>query len=182
MNTRRKRNVDLPRELTPRRTTARPRPGATRVLTVTLPLPLSVSRKVRRVVYPYPIPAQRRLKGRTLRSDLTTRRERYVDTPVRILMPNRLPLALGSYVSLSRNSLNIHSRNQLRRSLEKKREYNRKRRYEKKGHHRKARNGQLDSKGSTSFGSVAHAYRRGDSIDRIADAALGARAIFYGGM
>lgn len=148
-----------------------------RIITVSIPLPLSVAKKARREIYPYPLPLQKRLKGRTIRRPLVVRSDApLVMTKVRIRAPARLALALGSYVSLSRGRLNIHSKNQLARAVHRL-EKNRRRYSEFKSNRRKARHGQLDSPGATAFGSVAAAYKLGHSIERIADAALGARAI-----
>jgi len=142
-------------------------------------LPRSVALQARRKIYPYPRPLQRSRRSRVIRQRLRTRRD-LVPVTVRVRLPRRLPSSLPSYVSLSRGRLNIHSRKQLG-ALMARGELNRRRYAEGKGHRRKARYGQLDSPGATRFGSVAGAYRSGASISRIADAALGARAVGYMG-
>lgn len=151
-------------------------PPAGRVLYVSTYLPRPVAQKARREIYPYPYPNQIQKRGRVIRLALKRPRGRMVKTTVAIRVPRHLPLARASYVSLSRNRLNIHSTTQLRR-LEDAQERNRRRYSEHKGNHRKARHGQLDSRGSQRHGSVAEAYRRGGTIDEIADAALVARAL-----
>lgn len=148
---------------------------AGKVIHVHTYLPRSVARRVRREIYPYRHPHQVRKRGRTIRVPLI-RRPDMVKTKVKIRLPRLLPLVQGSYVELSNGQLKIHSRKQLRR-LEHAQEFNRRRYSEHKGNHRKGRYGQLDSRGSGRFGSVAEAYWRGGSIDQIADAALVARAI-----
>lgn len=147
-----------------------------RVHYVTTYLPRSVAIKARREIYPYPYPNQKRLKGKTIRLALTRPRN-MVKTKVAIRLPRRLPLVRGSYVSLADGRLNIYSKYKLERMINHAREYNTRRYSEHKGNHRKGRHGQLDSPGSRRFGSVAEAYRRGGSIDQIADAALVARAL-----
>lgn len=142
-------------------------------------LPSSVSKIVRREVYPYPYPSQRQLRGRVIRHKLRRQRERMVRTTVRVRVPAGLPLARPSYVSVERDRLNIHSRKQTRKQnspmSKNRRRYSHG--YREKDHKRRARYGQLDSPGATRFGSVAEAARRGQSIDRIAEAALASRAI-----
>lgn len=146
------------------------------ILRVTTYLPRSVVSQTRREIYPYPYPNQKQKRGRAIRLSLRPARGPYVKATVRIRMPRRLPVARGSYVSLSRNMLNIHSTNQVERTINAQ-EFNRRRYSEYKSNHRKGRNGQLDSPGSTHLGIVAHAYRRGHTIDKIGDAAMVARAI-----
>lgn len=152
------------------------RPTRSRVFTVTTFLPRSVANIARREIYPYPIPKQIQKRGRVIRLSLRPTRGRYVKTKVRIRVPLHLPLVRGSMVSLDRNRINIHSHYQLRRALDAQ-ELNRRRYSEYKRNKRKASHGQIDSGGSQRFGAVAHAYRRGASIDQIADAALVARAL-----
>lgn len=149
---------------------------AGRTLYVTTLLPRSVAYKARREIYPYPYPKPLQKRGRTIRLSLRRRSGPLVKATVAISLPRQLPVVRGSYVSLGRNRLNIHSRNQVRKVLDAQ-EFNRRRYVERKGNVRKARYGQLESRGSRRFGLVAAALRRGDSIDKIADAALVARAI-----
>lgn len=151
------------------------------VLTVNALLPRPVAYKARREIYTYPLPLQVRKRARTIRRALRRPSVPMVLAKVRIRVPARLPLARGSYVSLSRGRLNIHSRRQ-HELLVKRRELNRVRYAEKKTGRRKARHGQLDSPGGLAFGGVAEAFRRGWSVDRIADQALVARAILKGGV
>lgn len=150
------------------------------LLTVQTYLPLSVARRVRNKVYTYPLPVQRSLAGRVIRYRLLPPTGRMVRTKVRIRLPRILPRVRGSYVSLRRGRLNIHSRKQLHAALARG-EVNQRRYQEHKTHRRHARNGQLDSPGARAFGSVSHALGRGWSIGKIADAALAARAILKGG-
>lgn len=158
--------------VSPRLTSAGP------VISLRTYLPRSVAYKARRKIYPYPHPVQRRLAGRVIRKSLRTRRD-LVPVTVRVRLPARLPLALPSYVSISRGRLNIHSRKQ-HRALMARNEYNRRRYAEGKGNRRKARNGQLDSPGATAYGAVAHSAARGETISKIADAATAARAVWKG--
>lgn len=150
-----------------------------KILAVKVYLPRPVARMARREVYTYPYPRQLQKRRHVIRMSLLgslgSSRAEMVPVKVRIRVPRYLPLVRGSYVSLGRGRLNIHSYHQLRRLYEL--EKNRRRYSEGKGNRRKARYGQLDSPGSTRFGSVAEAQRRGLSIDRIADHALVARAI-----
>lgn len=139
-------------------------------------VPRSVAFKARREIYPYPYPSQIQKRGRVVRVPLALRRERFVPVTVAIRMPRQLPVVRGSYVSLSRNRINIHSRKQVER-LEDAQERNRRRYVERKGNHRKARYGQIDSRGAAHLGIVAESFKRGNSIDQIADAALVARAL-----
>lgn len=141
-------------------------------------LPLSVARRAGRKIYTYPRPLQRRRRSKVIRYNLRHSRD-MVPVVVRVRLPARLPSSLPSYTSLSRNRLNIHSRKQLGAVMARG-EKNRRRYAEGKGNRRKARNGQLDSPGSTAFGSVSHAYSQGRSISQIADAALAARAVYKG--
>lgn len=152
-----------------------------RLITVQALLPRPVAIKARREVYPYPLPLQSRKESRVIRRSLRRRRVPLVLTKVRIRIPRVLPLARGSYVSLNRGRLNIHSRRQ-HELLIQRGELNRVRKAERKTHRRRARHGQLDSPGALAFGSVDGAYRRGWSVDRIADQALVARAILKGGV
>lgn len=149
------------------------------VITVVGYLPRPVARRARREVYPYPLPLQKRLRSRVIRRSLRRSSAPLVRAKVRIKVPHRLPLSRGSYVSLSRGRLNVHSYRQYKAALAAG-ELNRRRYDERKGHRRKARYGQLDSPGALAFGSVAESYRRGQSVSRIADAALIARAILKG--
>lgn len=149
---------------------------AGRVLSVTTYLPLSVARRVRRKIYPYPYPSQKRLAGRAIRVSLKPSSQKMVKATVKIRLPKVLPKVYGSYVALSDGRMTIHSRKKLKEVIDAQ-EFNRRRYAEHKGNHRKARYGQLDSGGSQRFGSVAESYRRGDTIDKIADAGLAARAI-----
>lgn len=150
-----------------------------RVITVNTYLPRPVAIKARREIYPYPYPKQRQKRGRVLRIPLRETHRDMVPVKVRIRLPRHLPLVRGSYVSLSRARLNIHSYNQVK-GLIHAQEFNRRRYSEFKRHRRKGAHGQLDSRGSERFGSVAFAYRKGASIDQIADAALVARALGKG--
>ncbi|WNK12884.1 MAG: hypothetical protein [Microvirus sp.] len=171
-----------------------------RTLTVSTSLPLSVALRARKEVYTYPKPNQKRKRARVIRHALLLapaagRRNQtknklgriilpndpFVETKVKILVPNRLPKAEPSYVSVRRGKLNIHSVNQLDRALRAE-ELNRRRYQENKGNHRKARHGQLDSPGSLAYGLVAYAAKKNLSIKRIADAALVARSILKGGV
>lgn len=153
-----------------------PRMQVGRLATLETLLPLSVALQARNKVYPYPIPTQKRLRGRTIRLALTPPRQPMVRTKVRIRLPRILPRVRGSYVSLRRGVLSVHSKRQLNAALAggalNTRFYQ-----EHKTNHRKGRHGQLDSPGARAFGSVAEAYRRGWSIGKIADAALVARAV-----
>lgn len=146
------------------------------ILRITTYLPRSVARRARREIYPYPYPKQRSKAGRSIRLSLRPSSGPLVKATVRIRMPRRLPVVGASYVSLSDGRMTIHSRKQLRR-LQDAQEFNRRRYTEHKGNYRKGRYGQLESGGSQRFGLVANAVRRGDSIDKIGDAALVARAI-----
>lgn len=150
------------------------------LVTLEVFLPRPVALRARREIYPYPYPLQKRLKSRVIRHRLWTKGP-MVKAKVRVRLPRKLPLVRGSYVSLDRGRLNIHSRRQHELLIER-RELNRLRKEETKGGRRKARYGQLDSPGATGFGSVAEGYRRGHSVGRIADAALVARAILKGGV
>ena len=150
-----------------------------KIISVLTYLPRPVALAARRKVYTYPRPLQLRRRSRVIRTPLRSR-SNLVRTRVRIAIPSRLPLSLPSYVSLSRGRLNIHSRKQLERMMQRG-ELNRRRYQEGKHNRRRARHGQLDSPGATAFGAVGEAYRRGDTISRIADAALGARAVSKGG-
>lgn len=156
-------------------------PYGDRVISVLAPLPRPVALAARREVYPYPFPMQKRLRSRVIRRSLRRSSVPMVMAKVRIQVPRRLPLARGSYVSIDRNRLNVHSARQLRRLLLRG-EYNRRRYEERKSNRRKARHGQIDSPGAMGFGSVSEAYRRGFSVNRIADAALVARAVLKGGV
>lgn len=158
---------------------AQPRRGLT--LSVSVPLPRPIALRARREVYTYPLPSQLRLKRRTLRQPLPLYRGPYINTRVRIRLPARLPTARGSYVSINRGRLNIHSYNALKR-LFAAGELNRRRYSEHKSNRRHARNGQLDSPGSGAFGIVARLAASGAPISRIADGALVARAILKGGV
>lgn len=148
-------------------------------LTVPVYLPRPVALRARREVYTYPYPSQRRLKARTIRLRLRRSHAPLVYTKVRIKMPRRLPLARGSYVSITDKWLNIHSRKQHAKALSRY-ELNRRRYTEGKSNRRKGRHGQLDSPGADAFGSVAEAARRGLGVNRLADAAMVARAILHG--
>lgn len=150
-----------------------------RVVTLTTYLPRPVAKRARREIYTYPYPNQKSKRGRTIRLPLTRPRAKMVKTKVRIRLPEVLPLVRPSYVSVTPWSLNIHSRSKLRR-LHNAKEFNRRRYSEYKGNKRKARNGQLDSRGSRRFGSVAEVMRKGGTIDEVATAALAARAIAKG--
>lgn len=152
------------------------RPYKGRVFTVTTYLPRPVAYKVRREIYPYPYPNQLQKRGRVIRLALRPSRVPYVKAKVRIRLPRQLPLVRGSYVSLTGDRLNIHSYRQVK-GLINAQEFNRRRYSEYKRNHRKASHGQLDSRGSQRLGLVANASRRGYSIDKIADAALVARAL-----
>lgn len=156
---------------------------SSRILTVKVYLPRPVARQVRREVYTYPYPAQMRKARHVLRYSLlgshAPRSVAWVPAKVRVRIPTRLPLVRGSYVSLRRGMLNIHSAQQLRSTLAKG-ELNARRYSERKTNKRRARHGQLDSPGARHLGLVAEAYRRGASVDRVADAALVARAILHG--
>lgn len=152
------------------------RPYRGRVFTVQTYLPRPVALQARREIYPYPYPKPLQKRGRTIRLALRPTHARLVPAKVKIRLPRRLPLIGGSYVSLADGRINIHSYNQVRRLIDAQ-EFNRRRYSEYKRNHRKASHGQIDSRGSQRFGSVAHAYRSGRSIDQIADAALAVRAI-----
>lgn len=152
-------------------------PGRVHYFTTYLPVP--VAKVARTKIYSYPYPKQVRLKHRTIRVPLIRRRN-LVKTKIAIRLPRRLPLVRGSYVSLADGRLNIHSKYKLERMINHAREFNTRRYSEHKANKRKARYGQLDSGGSQRFGSVAEAYRRGNTIDKIAEAALAVRAISQG--
>lgn len=156
-------------------------------LPLTLPkrLKLKAHRKAKLIMEEVRRKMRRRHKPLRLKEQLMLRRKLkkallivnpMVQTHVRIRLPRFLPMVYGSYVSLTDDTLNIHSENQLRR-LQDAQEFNRRRYVEHKGNHRQGRNGQLDSPGSRRFGSVAEAVRRGRSIAEIADAGMAARAI-----
>lgn len=148
------------------------------IVTVPVWLPRPVAHRAGREIYTYVPPRQIRRKRRVIRYALLRPRAQMVKVGVRLRVPKKLPLARNSYVSLSRNRLNIHSIRQHQRAMDHG-ELNRTRREERKSGRRKARNGQLDSARALSFGSVAEAYRRGESVGRIADAAAVARAIYF---
>lgn len=147
-----------------------------KILAVKVYLPRPVAKMARREVYTYPYPQQIQKRWRVARYLLrSSKKHKFVPVTVRIRVPKRLPLVRASYVSIRNNMLNVHSYHQTRREYE--RNLNTRRYSEHKGNRRKARYGQLDSPGATAFGAVAEASRRGWSIDRIADSALGARAL-----
>lgn len=158
----------------------KPVPKPSTVISVPVYLPLPVAQRARKKIYTYPILAQKRLNGRVIRTPLRKYKGPVALTKIRVRIPRRLPLAKPSYVSISRGKLNVHSRLQLRRLLAAG-ETNRRRYQESKTNRRRARHGQLDSRGSTSFGAVAHAVANGASANRIADTALAVRAILRGG-
>lgn len=174
-----RRNVKRPRETLP----SELRRSRSRYLTITVPvyLPRPIALRARREVYPYSLPQQKLKKFRTRRFALVRQKGPHVLTKVRLRVPMTLPVVRGSYVSLSRNRLNVHSIAQHRAALAAG-ELNRKRRNERKSNRRKARHGQLESPGSTAYGLVAGAFHRGMSPDRIADHALVARSILKGGI
>jgi hypothetical protein len=141
-------------------------------ITVTVPVPVNV--RARTVSYTYPQQIQR--SRRVVRRQLSPLQTRYVMRRVRVVLPRHLPVVRGSYVSIDRNGrLNNHSRRQLEALLAV--ENNRRRYRERKWRGRKARNGQLESAGSTHAGLVAEAVRRGLSAETIQDAAMVARAL-----
>lgn len=140
-------------------------------LTVTIPVP--VTHQVRTVHYTYPLQLQR--QRRVIRTVLRTLPIRYTMRKVTILVPQHLPHLAASYVSLRPGQRNIHSHRQTAALLST--EQNRRRYVERKTKRRKARNGQLESPGSTRLGLVAEAVRRGLPPETIADAALVARGI-----
>lgn len=154
--------------------------GNRQTLTVQLYLPRPVALRARREIYNYPQPFNLVSLRRTRRLPLRQSRHPMVLTKVRISIPRKLPLTRGSYTSLSRNRLNIHSYRQYQAAMQT--ELNRKRYEERKSGKRHARHGQLNSPGALHHGIVAEAYRRGQSVSRIADAALVARAILKGGV
>lgn len=149
------------------------------VVPVEVWLPRPVAQRARREIYTYVPPRQIRRKRRVIRYALLRPRAKFVKVKVRLRVPRKLPLARASYVSLDRDRLNIHSTYQHQKAIDRG-ELNRRRREEGKPGHRKARNGQLDSPRALSYGAVGEAYRRGESIGRIADAAAVARAIYFG--
>lgn len=146
------------------------RPG--RTIAVTVPYPVS-AKLSRTVTYPYPKQIQRTSK--VVRVELYPRKQFYRLAKVTVRMPRALPIVRGSYVSIDRNRLNIHSKRQLRRLLDA--EYNRRRYNEHKSNRRKARNGQLDSVRSDRLGMLAEAQQRGWSARRLADVAMVSRAL-----
>lgn len=143
-----------------------------RTITVRVPLPVSMPR-ARTVSYPYP--SQRQLNNRVIRIPLLPPRQRFVVRQVKVRLPHFLPALGGSYVSVVPGRLNIHSRRQTKRLLE--REFNRRRYEEHKTRSRKARHGQLESVRKDRFGILAEAARRGLGARAMADAALVSRAL-----
>lgn len=146
------------------------------ILSVDVLMPRSLAARTRREIYPYPFPEQRQLPSRVIRQRLSAPREPVVRTRVRIRLPRHLPLVRGSYVSIRKGVLNVHSSRQLAAAVSRG-ELNRRRYQERKRHRRRAHHGQLDSPGAGRFGLVGLASRRGRSVGRIADAALVARAL-----
>lgn len=153
---------------------ARPR---YRVVTVHVPLPVSKARQIRTVLYPYPSSRMRR--NSVVRVPLVPnggrRPKRFVWRPVRVIVPAVLPFVAGSYVSVSRDRLNVHSLAQLTRLMD--REFNRPRYDEEKTNRRKARHGQLESVRSDPYGIIAAAARSRAPTRVVADAALVSRAL-----
>lgn len=148
-----------------------------KTITLSVPLPLPVALRARREIYTYPYPMQKRLHGRTIRKVIPRSSRRYVMTKVRVRVPARLPLTRGSYVSISRGRLNIHSRKQLAAAVSRG-ETNRRRYQEAKRNRRKASHGQLDSPRALQYGIVSRLVKQGASASRIADGALVARALY----
>lgn len=179
MNSRRKKSHESYHRSLEFRERYTPVPKPSTVISVPVYLPLPVALKARRKIYTYPLLAQKRLNGRVIRTPLKKHRGPVVLTKVRVRIPRRLPAAKPSYVSISRGKLNVHSRLQLRRLLAAG-ENNRRRYQESKTNRRRARYGQLESRGSTAFGAVAAAAQNGYSTNRIADTALAVRAILGG--
>lgn len=145
------------------------------IVTVRLPVPVSMAHLARTEIYSYPYPSIRERLTKVIRKRLARPRGKFKMVRVRVRLPRRLPLVPGSYVSLDRDRLNIHSKRQ--REAAELRERNRARYEEGKFNRRKARNGQLASRHSTRFGSLAEASRRGFSADGLGDVALGVRAL-----
>lgn len=142
--------------------------------TVTVVVPLPVTRRVRSVSYTYPNQIIR--SNRVIRRPLRPLPVRYAMRRVRVVLPHHLPVVRGSYVSIDRyGRLNTHSRRQLEKILIM--ENNRRRYLEGKRRHRSGRDGQLESPGSTHLGIVAEAVRRNLSPEAIQDAAMVARAL-----
>jgi hypothetical protein len=153
------------------RTFLRPLPRNSRIITISVPVPV---RQVRRTVnYTYPSPYQSPSRVGRIQLNPHVRHPLRV---VRIRVPKFSPAVPGAYVSLSRGRLNIHSRKQLQRLLAHG-EFNRRRYNEHKTRSRHYRDGQLQSLRSDPYGIVASAYNRGLSARRIADAALYSRAL-----
>jgi hypothetical protein len=151
---------------------ARKRRSSPTSITVNVPVP--VNSTVRTVRYSRPYQIQRNTK--TVRFALSPVKPRaFVMRKVKVQLPRHLPSLAGSYVSVRRGKVNIHSRRQLRRLME--REYNRRRYQEHKTSRRHARDGQLSSMRSDPTGIVSAAASRGASIRQLGDAALVARAI-----
>lgn len=144
-----------------------------RTVSVYVPLPVSVARKVRTVNYPYP--AQILSRSRSTVIPLRLPRERFVIRKVSIRLPRVLPYLAPSAVAVDRGAIRVRSQRQTRAVM--RREFNRRRYEEHKTNRRKARHGQLNSPGADRFGIVAEGARRGYGVRQLADAALVARAL-----
>lgn len=139
-------------------------------------LPVSLALQTRRKIYTYPSPNQRQLQRRNLRHTLKRPREKTIPTVVKIRVPRTLPLVKRSMVDWRNGKTIIRSKLATDRVIHRG-EQNRARKQERKGGYRRANHGQPDSPGAHNHGLVAEALYRGLSPNRIADAALVARAI-----
>lgn len=140
---------------------------------VTTPVPRSLSARTVNYAYPSPMSRARRVVRQALYRGAP--RPGYVLRRFVVLLPHHLPRVARSYVSFRPGILNIHSRRQARRLLD--REYNRRRYFEKKPNRRKGRNGQLESVRGDRLGLISEAVNRGYGPERVADAAMLSRAL-----
>lgn len=155
-----------------RQSAARLTRNNSRLISVRVPLPVTL--RVRKVSYTYPL--QRSRARRTIPVAIRPlRNTRYVTRSVSVRIPNRLPHIPASYVSVRRGALRIHSARQTRKILD--REFNRRRYMEWKRRRRQAKDGQLESVRRDRHGILGAAEARGYSASRMAEAALIVRAL-----
>lgn len=144
-----------------------------KVISLYVPMPVSLARRVRTVPYPYP--RQRQLRKNVIRVPLARPGGRFVFKKVRMRVPRVLPLVAASYVSMTDSGLSIHSSRQTRRLLD--REFNRRRYQEHKTNRRRARHGQLESVRSDRLGMLGAAARAGFGARRMAEVAMVSRGL-----
>jgi len=157
-----------------RRRRRRPRPGG-RVIPLRVRVPASIAREVSSRIYTYRSPQQVRPRSRVYRRAFRAPRGRFVPVVARVRVPRYLPKVSGSFVSVDRGRLNVHSRRQHRRLM--RREYNRVRYSERKSRRSMARLGQLDSRFRDRHGIMGFAVHRESDVGRLADAALFVRSL-----